>query len=167
MESAQDIVTGETVDADQLPALDVVDKTRYICRGCGVKVFPAAYHQDSQVRPYFRVQQGGGHLRGCDVDGEQVLIERGRVERLSTPSGSFPTPYPSALRLIEERPIVSETLPPTRQVGSAVVEQVEPTHRTMSYSTRRVANTIRPICRTYINFPFDRGSRPSIDALHR
>lgn len=167
MESAYDNVGDEIVDAAQLRFLDVVDKDRYVCPGCGVKVFPAAYRPGHWVRPYFRVQEGG-HLRGCDVDGEQVLIGRGRVERLSSPSGKFPATYPSVLRLIEERPIVSAAVLPPRSVGSSIVKHDESSGGGMLTRSQGVANTIRPICRAYINFPFDRDLLalhiPSIDS---
>ena len=166
METAYDVIADQIVEAAQLQLLEIVDKERYVCRGCGAKVFPASYRPENQLRPHFRIQQDG-HLEGCDVDGEQALIKRGRVERLSTPSGAFPALYPSGLSLIEQRPRVGDLHSPPRAVGSSRVQRQEHVPGNAPGKSRWLANSIRPICRTYINFPFNRDLPLSIPGIDR
>ena len=168
MDSAQDKYTLEIVEAEQLWLLDVVDKERYICRGCGIKVTPASYHPTNVVRPYFAARDGD-HQPGCDVDGEKKLVAKGKKGRLSTPRDGFPVSYPSRLILRDLRQVVDAegaNRPTTgsggdrsRNDGSGAAGQ--------GRARRRDANTIRPICRTFINFPYDRDlelSIPGVDA---
>ncbi|MBR8218429.1 hypothetical protein [Burkholderia vietnamiensis] len=81
MDSAQDKITGEIVEAEQLWLIPVVDKDRYVCRGCGIKLTPAAYRPENVVRPYFTARDGD-HKPGCDVDGEKKLTTKGKKRRL-------------------------------------------------------------------------------------
>ena len=64
MDSAQDKITGEIVEAEQLWLIPVVDKDRYVCRGCGIKLTPAAYRPENVVRPYFTARDGDHKCSG-------------------------------------------------------------------------------------------------------
>lgn len=166
MDSAQDKYTGEIVDAEQLWLLDVVDKERYICRGCGIKVKPASYQSHNVVRPYFT--KDVEHQIGCDIDGEKKLVAKGKKGRLSTTRDGFPVSYPSRLVLRDICPVVDVEMtncPDTvsvsgrSRVGGVGVDQ--------GRGRRRDVNTIRLICRTFINYPYDRDLElaiPGIDA---
>ena len=111
MDSAQDRITGEIVEAEELWLLDVVDKNGYVCRGCGIKVTPASYDREKNlVRPYFSARDGD-HEPECDVYGERIFVRRGRSERLSNSSGRFPAPYPTRLLLVDARTLVGTKAP--------------------------------------------------------
>ena len=168
MDSAQDKITGEIVEAEQLWLIPVVDKDRYVCRGCGIKLTPAAYRPENVVRPYFTARDGD-HKPGCDVDGEKKLVNKGKKKRLSTPKEGFPAPYPSKLILRDLRAITGEPGGGDNDAtgGGGTRRTGDGNSGTSTSNRRRVANTIRPICRTFINFPYDRDLElevPGIDA---
>jgi hypothetical protein len=168
MESALDCVTGDVVEAEQLWLLAQVDRERYACRGCGVKVLPASYRPTNLVRPYFTVGSAGAHHPGCDVDGEQCLVQRGRLQRVSTSRDGFPAPYPSRLVLKDGREIVDkESTASDAPRGGRREAPVPPSHSAPSMPRNRTVGTIRQICRTFINFPYDRDlalSLPGVEA---
>ncbi|MCE4062693.1 hypothetical protein LXM60_21035 [Pandoraea sputorum] len=159
MDSAQDKITGEIVEAEQLWLIALVDKDRYVCRGCGIKLTPAAYRPENVVRPYFTARDTD-HRPNCDVDGERKLDRKGKKQRLSTPRDGFPAPYPSKLVLRDRRIITdgpdSEDSDATRGRDASARRTTGSDQDTPTTSRRRAANTIRPICRTFINFPYDR-----------
>jgi hypothetical protein len=162
MDSAEDVFTGEIIDAEQLWLFDVVDKDRYICRGCGAKAVPASYLPTNVVRPYFRAT----HSDSCDVTGEKKLIQKGKHERVSSARDGFPAPYPSRLTLTEKRVVVESSARPRAPYVRTDDTEPKATSET-GLSKKRAAGTIRPICRTFINFPFDRDLDlliPGIDA---
>lgn len=169
MDSAQDKVTGEIIEAEQLWLIENVDKDRYICRGCGIKLNPKSFERDNIRRPHFALLPGLDHIPGCDVDGEKKLVKAGRTKRLSTTHEGFPAPYPSRLVLIDERRVVgdapaADTEPKARRGGQ---DASRPENGNTSTTRKRAANTIRPICRTFIRFPYDRDldlSIPDINA---
>lgn len=152
MESAIDRITGDIIEAEQLWLIENVDNERYVCRGCGAKAIPSSYRPENVVRPYFK----STHTPDCDVTGESKLIARGRKEKLGSRLTGFPAPYPSRLVLVDEREVVDglprggRTIPPEadgRPRGGGGAPGVQ---------RRRSAGTIRPICRAFINFPYDR-----------
>jgi hypothetical protein len=169
MDSARDRITGEIVEAEQLWLLDVVDKNGYVCRGCDIKVIPASYDRENNlVRPYFAARDGD-HEPECDVYGERVFLRRGRTERLSSSSGRFPAPYPTRLLLVDVRALVSPKNPPFDPTSAEPLPFDPPPRsnaddRDTGTADRGKhyrkwhggANTLRPICRTFINFPHDR-----------
>ncbi|MYN08897.1 hypothetical protein [Pseudoduganella aquatica] len=165
MESALDSVTGEVVEAEQLWLLDQVDRESYACRGCGVKVLPASYRPTNLVRPYFTVGSAGAHRPGCDVDGEQRLVQRGRQQRVTTSHDGFPVPYPSRLVLNDRREIADRATDASREGRRDA--PVPPSHSAPGMPRNRTVGTIRQICRTFINFPYDRDlglSLPGVEA---
>ncbi|CAJ5232334.1 Uncharacterised protein [Burkholderia pseudomallei] len=164
MESARDKRTGEIVDAEQLWIIDPVDPLGYECRGCGALATPCSYRPENKVRPYFSAKDG--HNAGCDVEGEVELVKRARKQRVSTREG-FPGSFPNRLVLRDTRPMVGPSGTPATPTNNGG-------HRTNSNGStetqqdrRWAAQTIRPLCRTFINYPFDRNlslTVPSITA---
>lgn len=153
MESARDKHTGEIVDAEQLWIINPVDPLGYECRGCGAQATPCSYRPENKVRPYFSAKDG--HNAGCDVEGEVELVKRARKQRVTTREG-FPGSFPNRLVLRDTRPVVGPDGSPTAPAGGGGRR----TGSNGSSETRRdrhwAAQTIRPICRTFINHPFDR-----------
>ena len=157
MDCARDRITGHLVDAEQLWLIDPVDKTRYVCRGCGISVSPASYGRDNLVRPYFTV--GKKPHPNCDVAGEQTLISRAKTSRISDPRSGFPGSYPNVLDLQDTSQVVNTPLgnadadsrpTPSKSHASGPGGRHD---RTNKYHTAR---TIRTICSHFANYPFDR-----------
>lgn len=153
MESARDKTTDEIVDAEELWIIKQVDPLGYTCRGCEAVATPCSYRPENVVRPYFSAKDG--HKEGCDVDGEVELIKRARKQRVSTREG-FPGSFPSRLVLRDLRPVVGSggvqgdaSSQPERNTGSKTGNKPQ---RNRHFATQ----TIRSICRTFINYPFDR-----------
>ena len=153
MDSARDKYTGEIVEAEFLWNIHPIDPLRYLCRGCCALVRPCSYRPENKVRPYFSAKDG--HKAGCDVDGEVELVKRARKQRVTTREG-FPLRFPNRLVLHATRPVVGPDESPTVPSGGGGRRAVS----SGSSETRRdrvwAAQTIRPICRSFINFPFDR-----------
>lgn len=153
MDSARDKRTGEIVEAEQLWIINPVDSLGYECRGCGAQVTPCSYLLEHKVRPYFSAK--AGHNADCDVDGEVELVKRARKQRVTTREG-FPGSFPNRLVLRDTRPVTDPDGSPTPPTGSGGCRN----SANESNETRRyrhwAAQTIRPICRTFINYPFDR-----------
>ncbi len=153
MESAHDKHNGEIVDAEQLWIIDPVDPLGYGCRGCGALATPCSYRPENKVRPYFSAKSG--HNAGCDVEGEIELVKRARKQRISARDG-FPGSFPNRLVLRDARPVVDSNGTPT---GSTSVGGRRTGPKGISETQRDrhwAAQTIRPICRTFVNYPYDR-----------
>lgn len=105
-DSARDKKTLEEVDALELlkrilneeDPLDVntVYTTVFICLGCNAIKKPIAIKPDMKLSPHFRLQDK--HEPGCDIDGYEQLIKKGRKSPVSSEMG-FPVSYPNKLRL--------------------------------------------------------------------
>lgn len=156
MDTARDVNTGEFVEAEELWSMTTVNKDGYICRGCTTKVFPASYDKESNKRrPYFSLRDNK-HIAPCDVDGEEKIVRRAKKERVGTPDG-FPVPFPNKLVFSDERPTQDDEpnspagTPPTKTRGSSSAPSAE----ARKYHGHTI-KTIRPACRTFINFPNDR-----------
>jgi hypothetical protein len=161
MDSAEDRTTGEVVSAEDLWSLDKVDQEGYVCRGCGAKVTPVAFRPDAKYRAHFRIGKTDHALR-CDVAGEPKLIECGKRRRLSSPAGEFPVPYPSSLVLRDERRVqIPGSSPPTPTLGASR----RATERSPEGHRRSVVDTIRPLCRHFLRYPYDRHLRLRVPAI--
>lgn len=155
MDSARDKLSGEIVDAEELLYLEEVDQEGYICRGCKAKVIPASFRPENKVRPYFRAPEG--HEEGCDVDAEPKLIAKGKKGKLSTERDGFPGSYPDRLILRDTRNVIDPTVSAGGVIDSLHGRPSGGGEGGPSSKNRpRAANTIRPICRTFIRFPYDR-----------
>lgn len=154
MDSAIDRYTGQIVDGEQLWYIDPVDKEGYICRGCGVMVNPVSFEAHHKKRPHFKELPSKPHEPWCDVEGEVKLIAKGRKERVTT-QGGFPGSFPSKLQLVDEKLKVIITGLPNGGTSSSSGGTPSGTATGKSH-TQWTARTIRPICRTFMNFPLDR-----------
>lgn len=166
MDSAMDILTKATVEAEQLWMIDEVDKDGYSCRGCSVKAIPCSYQPHNKVRPYFKVI--GKHDSDCDVEGEEKLVGKGKNERLSTARGDFPIPYPSKLVLRDYRPVLDPDpapAPAILHIDGNDGSRGRSSNGKNDSTRGREANTIRPICRSFINYPHDRDLPLSIPGI--
>ena len=161
MDVARNRHTGELVEAEELWDMDVVDKEAWICRGCPTQVYPASY--DAAVnkrRPYFTLGRINRHAEGCAVDAEHAIVSRGRQERVGNSDG-FPMPFPSKL-ILDDEPAGAAAGPVKASFASSTLAAVHAAARA-SVQTRHhghTIKTIRPACRTYINFPNDREFLP-------
>lgn len=157
MESARDKYTREIVEAEELWQLPTVDRKGYECGSCGVDVYPASYLKTNLKRPYFSLYGDTGHLNGCDVEGDKKTVARGKKGSVRDELETSPGLSPSRLTLRDERVAVDPTLPRTSaQTSSARTARRDIDSETVRPVGRRAANTIRPICRAFLNFPFDR-----------
>lgn len=157
MESARDKYTREMVEGEDLWMLPQVDKYGYECGGCGIQVFPASYEQSNLQRPHFRKPQKTSHKENCDIDGDEKTVARGKKGSVRNDLETSPDLSPSRLTLRDERPIVDPERPPaSEQTSSArATERLDDDGRARAKG-RRAANSIRPICRAFVRFPFDR-----------
>lgn len=154
MDAAIDRYTGQIVDGEQLWHIDPVDKEGYICRGCGVMVNPVSFEAHHKKRPHFKELPTKPHKSWCDIDGEEKLISKARKERLTTQAG-FPSSFPSKLQLVDEKQKVDPT--GILAGGGGPSSGGRPLGTTSGKThTQWTAHTIRPICRTFMNFPHDR-----------
>jgi len=160
MDTARDVKTHELVEAEELWNMTHVDSEGYICRGCTTQVFPASYNkQRNKKRPYFSLGPVNKHKVGCDVDGAEKVVKRARKARVGTPEG-FPVPFPNKLTLTDERRTVPDAAgtPPVRSSsGSSTRGGAEGAAKLHHGHT---VKTIRPACRTFIDYPHDREHLP-------
>nr|WP_314266771.1 hypothetical protein [uncultured Moellerella sp.] len=167
MESARDKCTREIVEAEDLWLLDSVDTGGYICWGCGITMYPAAWEKDKKVRAYFKKKRHTQHHHECDADAESTVIRQGQKESVRNILDSAPGLMPSGLKLIEQRPVVELGIAgdgskssSMRSVSSASGEGNSPERQ-----SRRQVNSIRNICRAFIRFPYDRRMSLNIPSI--
>jgi len=130
MDRALDIVTGQTVDAEDLWLLDAVDITRYRCVSCGVGLRPTAFRLETTgKRPYFTLNRGTLHATGCRMVAYKDLVFRARRERIS----------PEELRYFDLLP------------ESATFEASDPVS-----AERQHSHSLRRIVSAYSGFPKNR-----------
>lgn len=164
MDTALDKHTGEVVDAEQLWVINPVDKLGYECRGCGVLAAPCSFKPDNHVRPYFRAEPS--HKHGCDVEGEVGLVRRARKQRVTTRE-VFPGSFPNRLVFRDSRPVTDMNLDPDKKMNGSERHSDSNGVNKIQKNYRWAAGTIRPICRTFINYPHDRDlplSVPDVEA---
>ncbi|MGE8147057.1 hypothetical protein ACQKP7_17945 [Pseudomonas frederiksbergensis] len=155
MDSAIDRNTGQIIDGEQLWYIDPVDKNGYLCRGCGVQVNPVSFELHHKVRPHFKELPTAPHEDWCDVDGEVKLVESARKKSVTTKDG-FPGSFPAKLHLVDERAIITPAGIPASGAHRTSSGGASSGTTTGKRHTQWTANTIRPICRTFMNFPHDR-----------
>jgi len=158
--TARDKYTLELVEAEDLWIISTIDQSRYICRGCEVGVFPASYIKEvNKRRPYFTLGPVNQHSNGCDVDGEVKLINSAKRRSVGSADG-FPLPFPNRLAMNDERSVIP-TEAPLRDGREGSGRKSRGTDSGISRKHHgHTVKTIRPACRTYINFPFDRAILP-------
>ncbi|MBC3926952.1 hypothetical protein [Undibacterium sp. CY21W] len=160
MDTARNKQTHELVEAEELWSMETVDSAAYICRGCPTQVFPASYDKaNNKKRPYFTLGPVNKHV-DCDVDGEEKVVERAKKDRIGTPEG-FPLPFPNKLTLTDERPAQpdGDELQGGHGDGRASTRGAKDGTAPRKHHGHTV-KTIRPACRAFINFPYDRSTLP-------
>ncbi|HCN4854505.1 TPA: hypothetical protein N6W27_004482 [Escherichia coli] len=167
MESARDKRTGEIVEAEDLWLLDSVDTEGYVCWGCGITMYPAAWEKDKKVRAYFKKKRHIHHRHECDADAESTVIRQGQKASVRNILDSAPGLMPSGLKLIEKRPVVEPGFSgdeskssSTRSASSRSGEGNSPERQ-----SRRQVNAIRNICRAFIRFPHGRGMSLNVPGI--
>lgn len=89
------------------------------------------------------------------MEGETKVIAQGKRGSVQQELETSPGLSPARLQLIEDRTIVDPALPHTeRQTQS--VRRSDGATGLVRREGRRAANSIRPICRAFLRFPFDR-----------
>lgn len=156
MESARDRKTMEIVEAEDLWLLPEVDTYGYICRGCKLDVFPASYQKTNLQRPHFRSARGKDHFEGCDIEGEKKTVSKGRTGSVRKELETSAALSPARLKLRNERTVVDVDLPPSAAQTTSVSKSRSGDVGEERPKGRRSANSIRPICRAFIDFPYDR-----------
>jgi hypothetical protein len=160
LDTARNKHTHELVEADELWSMDTVDSGAYVCRGCPTQVFPASYDKaNNKKRPYFTLGPVNKHV-DCDVDGEEKVVKRAKKDRVGTPEG-FPLPFPNKLMLTDDRPAQpdgggSQKGDPGDGRASTRGAKGGPARKHHGHTVK----TIRPACRAFINFPYDRSTLP-------
>ncbi len=170
MESAREKLTGEIVEAEMLWLLDDVDKYGYVCWGCGIDMYPSSWMKNSKKRPSFNKYPGKNHGPSCDADAEQKIINKGTGMKQSVRNylNRYPGLSPSRLVLVEYRRQVSYPVDTDTQNPSAAQHSITracDTDNRPPGTSRGTANTIRPICHAFINFPCDRNRPLHIPAI--
>ena len=156
MDAARDRKSGEIVEADDLKLLNHVNTYGYECHGhnCGAQAFPRAFRPENLVRTHFQVKSL--HGSDCDVAGDEAIIERGSKTSVQHELETSTGLSPARLNLIEKRQIVNPELKPTKH-GTQTSSRDNSTDNTKSRPAgRRPTNSIRPVCKAFLRFPFDR-----------
>ncbi|AXE91057.1 hypothetical protein [Paraburkholderia terricola] len=161
MHSALDTSTRKIVEAEDLWEIELtggVDKDRYACIGCEAKLWPMSYKPENIPRPYFQMRDPTTHKADCDVEKQVEWIRRGKTKRLTNQETGFPARYPSRLVLRTPRLTGAPDIDATDITPAPTATSGGQTRPPADNRTERQteANTIRPICRSFINFPYDR-----------
>jgi hypothetical protein len=165
MDAARDCKTQQIVEADDLKLLEHVDTYGYECHGhnCGVTAFPRAFRPENLVRAHFQVRES--HGAECDVAAEVAIIERGSKASVQQELETSPGLSPARLQLVDTRQIVDPALIPSGVRSQTEGRKTFPDSAGSRPAGRRPANSIRPICRAFMRFPFDRQLSLHIDGI--
>ena len=156
MESARNRVTMEVVDAEDLWLLPAVDKYGYICRGCDLTVYPASYLKTNLQRPHFRSPHGQEHLEGCDIEGDEKTVASGKRALCGASYRQVPPCHRHGWSLGMSDRLSIPLLSPSPSGASRSVRTGSSGNGEARPQGRRSAQSIRRICRAFINFPYDR-----------
>lgn len=159
MESSRDKLTGRIIEGEDLWELEIVNRDGYECVGCAVAVKPYSYSLDNIQRPHFRLPRGTSHENDCDVDSEKKIVEAGKKKSVKNKLETAPGLSPSSLILIDERPIIdpNRSSKNSKEQNDSISQKEKAKDSSKEkVRARRAANTIRPICRAFIQFPYDR-----------
>lgn len=155
MDCAREKLSGLRVEAESLWYLENIHHDGYECPDCAVPVYPASYDKEiNKKRPYFHLGKGKLHAQGCYIVGETEIIRRAANERVGTTEG-FPLPVPNKLVLRDTLIITSPTeceVPLANIHGSRTRSDAG---RRSNTSHAYTVTTIRPLCRTFMNYPHD------------
>lgn len=165
MDAARDRITQEIVEADDLKLLDHVDTYGYECHGhdCGVQAFPRAFRPENLVRAHYQVK--GAHGPECDVAAEEAIIGRGSKRSVQHELETSPGLSPARLHLVTAREVLDPTLTLTDSQTQSAGRPTSTSNAKQRPAGRRPANSIRPICRAFLRFPYDRGLSLHVDGI--
>lgn len=170
MESARDKLTRKIVEAEDLWKLNVVETKGYECWGCGIDMAPRSWRKENKMRPNFSKYPNQSHAENCDADAEEKIVNQGIGKKQSIRNILENTPglSPSALVLIEKREHVGESVNSNNKTTYSSINsnsKDKDLNDSVNKKSRRPANTIRPICRAFINFPYDRNMSLNIPGV--
>lgn len=165
MDAARDSVTRIIVEADDLKLLDQVDTYGYECHGfeCGVQAFPRSFRPENLIRAHYQVKSA--HGPECDVGAEEAIIGRGSKGSVQRELETSPGLSPARLHLVSVREVVDPTLAPTENQTQSTEHPPSAGNMKQRPAGRRPANSIRPICRAFLRFPYDRTLSLHIDGI--
>ncbi|NKQ09078.1 hypothetical protein [Pseudomonas sp. SST3] len=153
MDNARDCVTKGIIEAEDLKLLAVVDTYGYQCTGCDTQAFPRSYRPENLLRAHFQIRDP--HGPNCKAEGESKILAQGKSGSVQQELETYPGLSPARLQLIDTRTIVDPALPRIEKQTQSVGRQ-DTTGNTARREGRRAANSIRPICRAFLCFPYDR-----------
>ncbi|CAH0185037.1 hypothetical protein [Stenotrophomonas lactitubi] len=165
MDAARDVFTEKIVEAEDLKLLARVDTNGYECHGhnCRIRAIPCSYRIDNLVRPYFRYRIAHGNE--CDVAAEKEIVALGSKKSVRAQLETSPGLSPAKLLLTDTRVVVDQDgKDEIREITASTRRQGSPAPGPRPQG-RRAANSIRPICRAFLWFPFDRDLSLSIDGV--
>lgn len=158
MHAAREKSTQAIVEAEDLKLQEAVDTYGYECHGhaCSIRVFPRSYRADNLLRAHYYAKVP--HAPGCDVSGEEEIRSKGKKRSVASELETSPGLSPASLQLIDKR-VVSGDL--SIEGGDAKTSSGSRSSSAeagggQKPAGRRPANSIRPICRAFLEFPFDR-----------
>lgn len=158
MHAALEKSTGTIVEAEDLKLSEMVDTYGYRCHGhgCGIQVFPRSYRAENLLRAHYYAKVP--HIPGCDVSGEEQIRSHGKKRSVASELLTSPGLSPASLKLIDKRVIRGETPadPGDPRTGSGARPSPTDSEGRQKPVGRRAANSIRPICRAFLEFPYDR-----------
>lgn len=159
MDSAWDKDAQQKVYGEDLWALDEVNPSGYECWGCGIPLFPASYSKENIQRPHFRLYQKTFHRIPCDAEVEETIIVEGKKKSVREHLEKVPGLSPSRLTLVEKRTLSNDGIASSEEdvrTGYNSHRGQKNDGKEKIATSRRPAQTLRPICKAFINFPFDR-----------
>lgn len=170
MESARDKLTRKIIEAEMLWMLSDFDPKGYECWGCGIDMAPRSWRKENKMRPNFSKYPNQSHAENCDADAEEKIVNQGPGKKQSIKDKLENTPglSPSSLVLIEEREHIGGLVDPNNKTTHSSVisnSKHKESNDDANKKSRRPANTIRPICRAFINFPYDRNMSLNISGI--
>lgn len=170
MESARNKLTREIVEAEMLWQLNDFDPKGYECWGCGIDMAPRSWRKENKIRPNFSKYPNQSHSKDCDADAEEKIVNQGLGKKHSIKDKLENSPglSPSRLVLIEERKHIGGQVDPNDKTAYSSVNsngKNKEVNDDTNKKSRRPANTIRPICRAFINFPYDRNMSLNIPGI--
>lgn len=158
---AENIVTGEVLDARELAETGSGLDDPWRCPGCNVRMKPIACGEGPyKVSPHFRSESE--HKVDCDIDGLRKIVVKGRVKPVFGVM-AMTDGIPTILNLVQRRPQRPST--ENEEADAEGVLNALHGRGNNDAGTRRheaTASTIRRIAEAYCGFPDERGRRLKI-----
>lgn len=162
MDNARDRMTKEIIEAEDLKLVAAVDTYGYQCTGCETQAFPRSYRPENLLRAHFQIRDP--HGPACEAEKERKVIAQGKRGSVQRELETFPGLSPARLQLIDTRIIVDPALLCIEQQTQRVGRQ-DTMGSAARREGRRPANSIRPICRAFLRFPYDRDLSLEVPAV--